>query len=75
MSDATNLAKLKDTLRTMRTNWQALRQEWRDPASDTINREVFEPAEDAVRTAILALEQLSQAIDHAKRDCDGGEGY
>ncbi|MDA0215403.1 MAG: hypothetical protein O2875_08570 [Planctomycetota bacterium] len=72
MSEGTNKAKLKDTLRTLNEQWASLHAQWRDSASETINREAVQPANDAVRVAILALEQLSETISKARRDCDSG---
>lgn len=73
MSDGTNKAKIKDTLRVLHEQWATLRHEWRDSASDSIDREAVQPADDAVRIAILAIEQLADAISRARRDCDAGE--
>ena len=72
MSEGTNKAKLKDTLRTLNEQWKSLRGEWRDSASDSIDLEAVQPAHDAVRVAILAIEQLAEAISKARRDCDAG---
>ncbi len=73
MSDGTNKSKIKDTLRVLNEQWAALRPEWRDAASDSIDREAVQPASDAVRVAILAIEQLAEAIARARRDCDAGD--
>ncbi|MSR43757.1 MAG: hypothetical protein EXS15_00130 [Phycisphaerales bacterium] len=70
MSNATHKAKLKDTIRVLREQWLALRAEWRDAASASIEREAIQPSEDAVRIATLALDQLSDAMERARRDCD-----
>ena len=72
MSEGTNKTKLKDTLRTLNEQWASLHSQWRDSASDSLDREAVQPANDAVRLAILAVEQLSEAISKAKRDCDAG---
>ncbi len=72
MSDATSKAKLKDTLRVLHEQWASLRHEWRDAASDAIEREAVEPADNAVRMAVLALDQLAESIARARRDCDAG---
>ena len=72
MSEGTNKTKLKDTLRTLNEQWASLHSQWRDSASDSLDREAIQPANDAVRLAILAVEQLSEAISKAKRDCDAG---
>ena len=72
MSEGTNKAKLKDTLRTLNEQWASLHSQWKDSASESLDREAIQPANDAVRLAILAVEQLSEAISKAKRDCDAG---
>ncbi|MSQ90117.1 MAG: hypothetical protein EXS01_01810 [Phycisphaerales bacterium] len=70
MSDATHKAKLKDTVRVLREQWRTLRQDWNDPASAAMERDAVDPADDAVRIAILALDQLAEAVSRARRDCD-----
>ena len=72
MSEGTNKAKLKDTLRTLNEQWASLRNQWRDSASESLDRDAVQPATDAVRVAILAIEQLAEAISKARRDCDAG---
>ncbi len=72
MSEGTNKAKLKDTLRTLNEQWASLRNQWRDSASESLDRDAVQPASDAVRVAILAVEQLAEAISKARRDCDAG---
>lgn len=70
MIEGTNKIKLKDTLRTLNEQWASLHSQWRDSASDSLDREAVQPATDAVRVAILAIEQLTDAISKARRDCD-----
>ena len=70
MSEGTNKIKLKDPLRTLNEQWASLHSQWRDSASDSLDREAVQPATDAVRVAILAIEQLTDAISKARRDCD-----
>jgi len=70
MSEGTNKIKLKDILRTLNEQWASLHSQWRDSASDSLDREAVQPATDAVRVAILAIEQLTDAISKARRDCD-----
>ncbi|GDY05897.1 hypothetical protein LBMAG51_06840 [Phycisphaerae bacterium] len=72
MSEGTNKAKLKDTLRTLNEQWASLQNQWKDSASASLDRDAVQPATDAVRVAILAIEQLAEAISKARRDCDAG---
>ena len=72
MSEGTNKTKLKDTLRTLNEQGASLRNQWRDSASESLDRDAVQPASDAVRVAILAVEQLAEAISKARRDCDAG---
>ncbi len=73
MSDASSKAKLKDTLRTMHEQWSGVKLQWRDAASDAIERDAIESADDPVRIAILALEQIGDAIARARHDCGAHE--
>lgn len=71
MSDASSKAKIKDAVRTLHEQWAQIRAEWRDGASDAVTRDAVDPADDAARIAILALDQLGEAISRARHDCDG----
>ena len=71
MSDASTKAKIKDTLRVLREQWRGIEAEWRDQACAAITRDAVESADDAARIAILALDELGEAIHRAKRECGG----
>lgn len=71
MSDASTKAKIKDAIRTLHEQWAQVRKVWNDGASDAIAREAVDPADDAARIAMLALDQLGEAIARARRECDG----
>ncbi len=73
MSDASSKAKIKETLRTMHEQWNGLKSEWRDSACEAMQREAVESADDAVRMAILALEQIGEAIARARQECGANE--
>ncbi len=72
MSVTTNKAKIKDTLRVLHEQWASLRHGWKDSAATSIESDAVAPADDAVRIAILAIDQLSESIERARRDCDAG---
>ncbi len=71
MSDTSSKAKIKDTLRVMHEQWAHVRQDWRDQACEAIAREAVEGADDPVRIALLALDELGEAIARARRECGG----
>jgi hypothetical protein len=71
MADASSKAKIKDTLSVMHAQWSQIRQEWRDSACEAITREAVEGADDPVRVALLALDELGEAIARARRECGG----
>lgn len=73
MSDASSKAKLKESLRTMHEQWNGLKSEWRDSACEALQRDAVDSADDAVRMAILALEQIADAIARARHDCGANE--
>ncbi len=72
MSEGTNKAKLKDTLRTLNEQWASLQNQWKDSASDSLDRDAVQPATNAVRVATIAIDQLAEVILKARRDCDAG---
>ncbi|MSR28023.1 MAG: hypothetical protein EXS03_00400 [Phycisphaerales bacterium] len=69
MGDASSKAKIKDTLRVLHVQWSQIQQEWRDQACEGITREAVDPADDAARIALLALDELGEAIARARREC------
>ncbi len=71
MSDASTKAKIKDTVRVMHEQWRGIREEWRDDACAAITRDAVDSADDASRIAILALDELGEAIARARRECGG----
>ncbi len=57
----------------MHEQWNGLKSEWRDSACEAMQREAVESADDAVRMAILALEQIGEAIARARQECGANE--
>jgi len=74
MSDSSHKAKLKDAVRTLQAQWGVIRSQWSDAQSDRVQHEVVERADESVRLAVLALDQLGEAISRARRECSEGGG-
>ncbi len=74
MSDSSHKAKLKDAVRTLQAQWSVIRTQWNDAQSDRVQHEVVECAEESVRLAILALDQLGESIARARSECSEGGG-
>jgi len=74
MSDSSHKAKLKDAVRTLQAQWDVIRSQWSDAQSDRVQHEVVERADESVRLAVLALDQLGEAISRARRECSEGGG-
>jgi len=74
VTDSSHKAKLMDTVRTLRAQWSVIRSHWNDAQSDRVQHEVVDRAEESVRLAVLALDQLGEAIARARSDCSEGGG-
>ena len=74
MSDSSHKAKLKDAVRTLQAQWSVIRSQWNDAQSDRVQHEVVARAEESARLAVLALDQLGEAMARARSDCSEGGG-
>jgi hypothetical protein len=74
MSDSSHKAKLKDAVRTLHAQWGVIRSQWNDQQGDRVQHEVIDRAEEAVRLAVMALDQLGEAVARARSECSEGGG-
>lgn len=70
MSLNADIAKLRQALKDLRTQWSAARESWRDAASEDFERSCIEPLEAKVRSAMSALSQMEEAAQRARRECE-----
>ncbi len=61
-----NLARsYKDLL----LRWRNTRAVWNDEQAENLERDVLQPVERAIRTAGEAIDQMTAAVNAARRDC------
>jgi len=61
-----NLARsYKDLL----LRWRNTRAVWNDEQAENLERDVLQPVERAIRTAGEAIDQMTTAVNAARRDC------
>jgi hypothetical protein len=62
-------AILADAIKQLRQRWERVKDRWDDPASRHIQKEIIDPLESLVRTAIRAVDQAGGLMAAAKREC------
>ncbi len=50
---------------SLKTQWFATRQAWRDPVGDRFEREFWQPLEEQASRYLNALKELSNVLDQA----------
>ena len=69
MSVAGSKVKLSSAIRDLRIRWDQTREGWKDAASESIEQDYIAPFEREVRTAIKALETMSEVMIAIRKDC------
>ena len=69
MSLASARAKLGTAHRQLLTDWARTKDSWNDPASQAFFRNNVSPVEQAVRSAITAIEHMGEVLERARREC------
>ena len=69
MSLVSARAKIGTAHRQLLVDWERARESWDDAASRAFGRNHVEPLEHAVRSAIGAIEQMSEVLDRVRREC------
>jgi hypothetical protein len=74
MSTADSRAKLVQASKKLLSDWQRVREAWRDENSAQFDQKVILPLETNIRAAVLAMERMAALIDKAQHDCRDSRG-
>ncbi len=73
MSVRVSQTQLTDAYKLLRQRWERVRERWDDPNSRALQRDLIDPLEGAVRSAVNALDGVAELITAAARDCANDE--
>lgn len=60
---------LNKSFKDLELKWLATRQDWSDAVSEEFEKTYIEPIEQALRSAISAMDQMAQVLSRVDRDC------
>jgi hypothetical protein len=66
-------ARLQALARSFQSAWDDTKGSWRDQRAEAFEREVMEPLEPAVTTAVKSLEKLEGALARIRSECGENE--
>jgi hypothetical protein len=69
MSASDSRAKLVQTTKKLLSDWQHVRETWRDENCVQFDKEYIAPLEVDIRAAVLAMERVAAMIEKAQQDC------
>lgn len=61
--------RLQASLRDLKAHWEVARVSWQDATSQAFEDRYIEELEQAVRTAMPAMEKMAEALARVRRDC------
>ncbi len=70
MSTQAAQAKLKDAHRELLIAWHRVAQGWQDEAAATFHKEVVEPIEPRIGSALNAMSEMGEVLARARREMD-----
>lgn len=70
MSTQSAQSRLKDGLRELKLLWQKAREQWQDKAAEDFHKEVIEPLEPRISSALTAMGELGSALAAAQREAE-----
>ena len=62
-------ANLHDAYKQLRLRFDVIKQTWEDDAARRFQREVIDPIESKVLTAIKGMEHVGELMGQVRRDC------
>ena len=63
--------KLQRSFKNVRTHWESLSSRWRDSVAEDFEKTQIEAIEEHVVSTLREMNRLAEAMDRAKRDCEG----
>lgn len=70
MSVQTSQARLADAVKQLNVRWNRIRERWDDGVARQVQKEYIDPLGPMVRSAVQALNHVSDLMAAAQRDCD-----
>lgn len=70
MSTQSAQARLKDGLRELQQAWRQANEQWNDQAAAEFHKDIVEPLEPRVSSALTAMGELGTALGAARREVE-----
>jgi uncharacterized protein YukE len=61
--------RLQASLRDMKSQWEIARSTWQDATAEAFGDRYIEELEQAIRTAMPAMEKMAEALSRVRREC------
>ncbi|HSV98741.1 MAG TPA: hypothetical protein VLI39_01110 [Sedimentisphaerales bacterium] len=75
MSTADSRAKLVQATKKLLSDWQRVREVWRDDNCLHFDKKYITPLEASIRAATVAMERMAGLIDRAEHDCGDAKDH
>ncbi|MEN6336402.1 MAG: hypothetical protein ABFE01_19280 [Phycisphaerales bacterium] len=75
MSTADSRAKLVQATKKLLSDWQRVREAWRDDNCVQFDKKYVAPLEASIRAATMAMERVAGLIDRAEHDCGDSKDH
>jgi hypothetical protein len=75
MSTADSRAKLVQATKKLLSDWQRVREVWRDDNCLLFDKKYITPLETSIRAATVAMERMTGLIDRAEHDCGDAKDH
>jgi hypothetical protein len=75
MSTADSRAKLVQATKKLLSDWQRVREAWRDDNCVQFDKKYVAPLEASIRAATVAMERIASLIDRAEYDCGDAKDH
>jgi len=69
MSTADSRAKLVQASKKLLSDWQRVREVWRDQNCVQFDKQVVASLESSIRAAVVAMERMAALLEKAEQDC------
>ncbi|UCD75886.1 MAG: hypothetical protein JSV91_02995 [Phycisphaerales bacterium] len=69
MSVRASRTKLLGMMKDLQVKWEATKSDWNDPMSRELEKNHLAPLERKMRAAVTAMEQMSEILAKAQREC------
>ena len=69
MSVRAGRTKLLGMMKDLQVKWEQTKSDWNDPMSRELEKTCMEPLERKIRAAAVAMEQMGEVLERARREC------